>query len=269
MSRLDRALVERGLLGSRSRAAREIAAGRVGVNGRTVIKASHEVAETDELTVTEPDPWVARSAHKLLGALDAFDLNRSTITGLTALDAGASTGGFTQVLLHAGAAEVWAVDVGHDQLAPSLREDPRVHVREGLNLRELSASDVPIVDLVVADVSFISLRLLIGELLQATSADGELLLMVKPQFELARSALDKHGVVTSAAGRRRALDSVCEAIAEHAARIVDIAPSPLPGPSGNREYFLRVRPGRTPLKSDRLNEAAIPAHLDELMRGEA
>jgi 23S rRNA (cytidine1920-2'-O)/16S rRNA (cytidine1409-2'-O)-methyltransferase len=138
VSRLDRALVDRNMLGSRSRAAREIAAGRVDVNGRTVTKAAHEVAETDALTVTEPDPWVARSAHKLLGALEAFDLAPADLTGLSALDAGASTGGFTQVLLHCGLAEVWAVDVGHDQLAPMLREDPRVHVREGLNLRELA-----------------------------------------------------------------------------------------------------------------------------------
>ena len=268
MSRLDRVLVDRGLLNSRSRAAREIAAGRVSVNGRTASKASQDVKDTDDVTVTEPDPWVARSAHKLLGALDAFDLT-DELSGLTALDAGASTGGFTQVLLTRGVSQVWAVDVGHDQLAPTLREHPRVHMREGLNLRDLAASDVPANDLVVADVSFISLRLLIDPLLQATTGDGQLLLMVKPQFELARSALDKHGVVTTAANRRRALESVIAAVAEHGARVIDIAASPLPGPSGNREYFLRVRPGRTPLASDRLNEADIPAHLDEMMRGES
>ncbi|UVI34696.1 TlyA family RNA methyltransferase [Brevibacterium spongiae] len=289
MSRLDRALVDRGLVNSRSRAAREIAAGRVSVNGRTAAKASHDVAESDELSVTEPDPWVARSAHKLLGALDAFnlsgsdvsrsDLNQSDLSspaltrpaldGLTALDAGASTGGFTQVLLHHGVREVWAVDVGHDQLATLLREDPRVHVREGLNLRELGNSDVPVVDLVVADVSFISLRLLIEPLLAATAATGELLLMVKPQFELSRSSLDKHGVVTSGSNRRRALESVLSAVSEHSARVTDIAPSPLPGPSGNREYFLRVRPGRTPDESDRLDEASLPIHLETIMRGES
>ncbi|WP_181273288.1 TlyA family RNA methyltransferase [Brevibacterium oceani] len=282
MSRLDRALVERGILSSRSRAAREIAAGRVDVNGCTVTKSSHDVAESDEITVTEPDPWVARSAHKLLGALAAFDLlgahgtadpgspaEAGPLAGLTALDAGASTGGFTQVLLRHGVSEVWAVDVGHDQLAPILRDDPRVHVREGLNLRDLAASDVPTVDLVVADVSFISLRLLIGPLLAATASDGQLLLMVKPQFELARASLDKHGVVTSPANRRRAIDSVLDAVSEHDARVTDIAPSPLPGPSGNREYFLRVRPGRTPVTSDRLDEASIPAHLETIMRGES
>lgn len=278
MSRLDRALVDRELLSSRSRAAREISAGRVSVNGTTVTKSAHDVTDSDELRVTEPDPWVARSAHKLLGALDAFGLAGSPsplagspgpLAGITALDAGASTGGFTQVLLHHGAREVWAVDVGHDQLAPILRSDDRVHVREGLNLRELSASDVPKVDLVVADVSFISLRLLLAELLAATAENGQLLLMVKPQFELARASLDKHGVVASRANRRRALDSVLAGIGEHAARVVDIAPSPLPGPSGNREYFLRVRRGRTRTESDRLSEADIPAHLDEIMRGES
>ncbi|WP_413334610.1 TlyA family RNA methyltransferase [Brevibacterium sp. GP-SGM9] len=266
MSRLDRELVDRGLVNSRSRAAREIAAGRVSINGTTVTKPAHDVADSDDLIVTEPDPWVARSAHKLLGALESFEMTGS-LTGLTALDAGASTGGFTQVLLHHGVTEVWAVDVGHDQLAPSLRTDPRVHVREGLNLRELGASDVPQVDLVVADVSFISLRLLLEPLLAATT--GELLLMVKPQFELARASLDKHGVVTEAKNRRRALDSVIAAVAEHDARVIDLAPSPLPGPSGNREYFLRVRPGRTGTDSDRLSEADIPGHLETLMRGEA
>jgi 23S rRNA (cytidine1920-2'-O)/16S rRNA (cytidine1409-2'-O)-methyltransferase len=289
VSRLDRALVDRGILPSRSRAAREIAAGRVTVNGRPASKPSIEVAEADELTVTEPDPWVARSAHKLLGALEAFGLTgpehssrldpesgatpstatANPLAGITALDAGASTGGFTQVLLHHGAAEVWAVDVGHDQLAPVLRDDDRVHVREGLNLRELADSDVPAVDLVVADVSFISLRLLIGPLLAATDTDGELLLMVKPQFELARASLDKHGVVTSTANRRRALGSVIAAVDELDARVTDIAPSALPGPSGNREYFLRVRPGRTPAESDRLDQADIPTHLDDIMRGES
>ncbi|GAA1842678.1 SAM-dependent methyltransferase [Brevibacterium marinum] len=266
MSRLDRELVDRDLIASRSRAVREIAAGRVSVNGRTASKAAQNVAEADELTVSEPDPWVARSAHKLIGALENFSID--DCTGRTALDAGASTGGFTQVLLHEGASQVWAVDVGHDQFDAGLRRDPRVHVREGLNLRDLESSDVPKVDLVVADVSFISLRLLLAPLLAATVPSGELLLMVKPQFELARSALDKHGVVTSASTRRRALDSVLAGVAEHDARVVDIAASVLPGPSGNREYFLRVRPGRSRTESDRLNEADIADQLDQIMRGE-
>lgn len=266
MSRVDRALVDRELIATRSRAAREIAAGHVSVNGKTVTKPSTEVTDADDLAVTEADPWVARSAHKLLGALDAFAI--SDVSGASVLDAGASTGGFTQVLLHRGAGEVWAVDVGHDQFDSRLRADPRVHVREGLNLRDLAASDVPVVDLVVADVSFISLRLLIGPLLAATRPSGELLLMVKPQFELARSALDKHGVVSSAANRRRALDSVLSGIGEIDARVVDIAASVLPGPSGNREYFLRVRPGKTPAESDRLSEADITDHLETIMRGE-
>ncbi|WP_278373456.1 TlyA family RNA methyltransferase [Brevibacterium casei] len=267
-TRLDRALVDRGLLPSRSRAAREIAAGRVRVNGAPATKPSAEVADTDDITVSDPDPWVARSAHKLLGALDDFGIDR--LDGLTALDAGASTGGVTQVLLSRGVDEVWAVDVGHDQLAETLREDPRVHVREGLNLRDLVGSDVPAhsVDLVVADVSFISLRLLVEPLLGVVRPGGELLLMVKPQFELARSVLDKHGVVTKPADRRRAIESVLEAITRAGARVTDIAASPLPGPSGNREYFLRVRPESTPGASDRLVTAEIPDRLDEIMQAQ-
>lgn len=267
-TRLDRALVDRGLLPSRSRAAREIAAGRVSVNGTPATKPATEVADTDELTVSDPDPWVARSAHKLLGALSDFGIDG--LDGLTALDAGASTGGFTQVLLDRGVAEVWAVDVGHDQLAATLRTDPRVRVREGLNLRDLADSDVPAgsVDLVVADVSFISLRLLVAPLLGVVRPGGELLLMVKPQFELARSVLDKHGVVTKPADRRRAVESVLAAITEAGARATDIAPSPLPGPSGNREYFLRVRPESTPGASDRLVTAEIPDRLDEIMQAQ-
>lgn len=267
MSRLDRELVARGLLASRSRAAREIAAGRVSVNGNTVTKPAAEVAATDTLTVDDPDPWVARSAHKLLGALDDFGIDR--LDGIRALDAGASTGGFTQVILSRGAAEVWAVDVGHDQLAPTLRTDPRVRVREGLNLRDLADSDVPAVDLVVADVSFISLRLLLEPLLRTVRPDGELLLMVKPQFELARSVLDKHGVVTRTADRRRALDSVLTALTATGAHVTGIAASALPGPSGNREYFLRVRPESSAPQSARLDEAAITARLDEIMEGES
>lgn len=266
MSRLDRELVERELITTRSRAAREIAAGRVSVNGAVVSKPAQAVTDADELSVTEPDPWVARSAHKLLGALDAFSID--DFTGQTVLDAGASTGGFTQVLLHRGAKEVWAVDVGHDQFDAGLRQDSRIRVREGLNLRELASSDVPQVDVVVADVSFISLRLLLAPLLAATLPTGELLLMVKPQFELARGALDKHGVVSTVSKRRRALDSVLAGIGEHEASVIDIAGSVLPGPSGNREYFLRVRPGKTETESDRLNEADIAAHLDQIMRGE-
>lgn len=267
MTRLDRALVDRGVIRSRSRAAREIAAGHVCVNGRPVTKSSTPVADTDELRVAEADPWVARSAHKLLGAFDSFAIG--DLAGITALDAGASTGGFTQVLLSRHVAQVWAVDVGHGQFDPQLRDDSRVQVREGLNLRVLRDSDVPDVDLVVADVSFISLRLLLAELLAATKPTGELLLMVKPQFELARSALDKHGVVTNPAARRRALDSVVAAIAEADARVVDAAASVLPGPSGNIEYFLRVRPGSAAVDSDRLEPADLPGHLTTIMKGES
>jgi 23S rRNA (cytidine1920-2'-O)/16S rRNA (cytidine1409-2'-O)-methyltransferase len=243
VSRLDVALVQRGLVRSRNRAVREIAAGRVTVNGSTAGKASAQVADDDVLELTSADPWVARSAHKLLGALTDFGLTGFP-TGLVCLDAGASTGGFTQVLLEHGARHVYAVDVGHGQLAPELSEDPRVTDMSGHNLRELEpgwfTGPQPI-DLVVADVSFISLTLLLDRLLAATRPGGLLLLMVKPQFELTRAALDKHGVVTRAVDRAEAVVSVASAATGAEGEVFGWAPSRLPGPSGNREYFLGVR----------------------------
>ncbi|GAA4285210.1 TlyA family RNA methyltransferase [Brevibacterium daeguense] len=243
MTRLDVALVERGLVRSRNRAVREIAAGRVAVNGSTARKASVRVAPDDVLELTSADPWVARSAHKLLGALGDFGLTDFP-AGLVCLDAGASTGGFTQVLLEHGARHVYAVDVGRDQLAPELAGDARVTDLSGHNLRELEPawfSGPRPIDLVVADVSFISLTLLLDRLLTTTRPGGLLLLMVKPQFELTRSALDKHGVVTRAVDRAEAVVSVVSAVAGAGGQLFGWTPSRLPGPSGNREYFLGVR----------------------------
>ncbi len=242
MTRLDAALSARGLVSSRNRAAREIAAGRVRVDGRPASKASQQVSEDASIELLDPDPWVARSAHKLLGALDDLNLHES-IAGARALDAGASTGGFTQVLLQAGASSVLAIDVGRDQLDPIVAADPRVESREGVNLRDLTPgllSDAR-VDLVVADVSFISLRLLIAPLLSVCAPGALLLLMVKPQFESGRSALDKHGVVTRPADRADAIASVAQALRDNGVRIEAAATSALPGPSGNREYFLSGR----------------------------
>lgn len=241
--RLDTALVERGLARSRTRAAREIAAGRVTVDGAVVTKPSHPVHSGNALEIRAADPWVARSAHKLLGALEDLDLGDAP-AGAVCLDAGASTGGFTQVLLARGARRVHAIDVGHDQLAPELRADRRVHSLEGHNLRALEpawlAPDAA-VDLVVADVSFISLTLLVGPLLAVTRPGGLLLLMVKPQFERSRAALDRHGVVHRPEERAEAVIGVVEALAGLGAEVLDWAPSRLPGPAGNREYFVCVR----------------------------
>ncbi|WP_349828344.1 TlyA family RNA methyltransferase [Brevibacterium litoralis] len=239
--RLDQELAVRGLVTSRTRAAREIEAGRVRVDGRVVTKPATKIAADAVLTLDEVDPWVARSAHKLLGALDSF--GSVDPSGRVCLDAGASTGGFTQVLLERGAAEVFSVDVGHDQLSPVVVADPRVHDMPGRNLRDLEPAwlgERGSVDLVVADLSFISLTLVLDRLLAVTRPGGELLLMVKPQFELGRSALDKHGVVTDPRARARAVAGIAEAVAAAGARVVDWAPSVLPGPTGNREYFLRI-----------------------------
>lgn len=242
-ARLDRALVARGLVRSRTRAAREIAAGRVFVDDRAVTRAAHPTHPGSRLEVRAADPWVARSAHKLLGALTDLDCEDAPRAAVC-LDAGASTGGFTQVLLDRGARRVHAVDVGHAQLDPALRSDPRVHSLEGHNLRELEPSWLApdtAVDLVVADVSFISLTLLLDRLLAVARPGGLLLLMVKPQFELSRAALDKHGVAHCADDRAAAVVRVFDAVTRLGGAVLGWAPSRLPGPTGNREYFVCVR----------------------------
>lgn len=245
MNRLDVELVKRGLVASRTRAAREIAAGRVDVNGTVAQKPSLPVAPGDAVTLTDADPWVARSAHKLLGAFDDAGIGR--LDGLTCLDAGASTGGFTQVLLSRGAGHVYAVDVGHGQLDASLRTDPRVTDLSGHNLRNLSTEWTNgAVDLVVADVSFISLTVFTDRLVAVTKPGGSVLVLVKPQFELQRAALDKHGVVTQAQDRVRALHRVRTALEDSGVHIAGVWESHLRGPSGNREFFIYARRGDQP-----------------------
>lgn len=233
--RLDVAVVAAGQARSRSQAAELIRAGRVRLNGRVVTRPSQPVRPQDQVA-TQPDPWVSRAAHKLLGALDA--------SGITVpdrvLDAGASTGGFTQVLFSRGAGEVYAVDVGHNQLAGQLRDDPRVHVREGLNLRDLTLAhlDGRPVDLVVADVSFISMRLLLRPLFATLTVAGRALLMIKPQFEVGRERLGAGGVVRSAADRREAIEAVIADAAELGWAARWRSDSTLPGPAGNVEHFV-------------------------------
>jgi len=235
--RLDAALVAQGLARSRGQARDLIDGGRVTVNGRPAAKASLPVGPDDTLAA-ETDPWVSRAAHKLLGALDA---SGTEVAGRRALDAGASTGGFTQVLLARGAEHVTAVDVGHGQLAEPVASDPRVTSHEGLNLRDLTPAHVAApVDLVVADVSFISLTLLVAPL-RSVARDGAVaLLMVKPQFELGRAALDSRGVVADPARVPEAAELVARAAAEAGWREVWRGLSPLPGESGNREVFLKL-----------------------------
>ena len=235
--RLDAALVARGLARSRGQAADLIAAGRVRVNGGVARKASTPVTAADTLTA-ETDPWVSRAAHKLLGALDA---SGTSVAGVRALDAGASTGGFTQVLLARGALHVTAVDVGHGQLAEPVASDPRVTSHEGLNLRDLTPADVAApVELVVADVSFISLTMLVGPLRSVAREGAEALLMVKPQFELGRAALDSRGVVADRTRIPEAVDLVAAAAARAGWREVWRGPSLLAGESGNHEVFLKL-----------------------------
>jgi len=235
--RLDLALPERGLARSRSQARELIRSGRVLVDGHRADRPSALVSARHAITLTGDEPWVSRAAHKLLGALDALGWDD---LGSRALDAGASTGGFTQVLLSRAVDRVYAVDVGHGQLAPILRGDARVVAREGLNLRDLTLADLDglPVDLVVADVSFISLTLLLAPLFGVLGEGGRALLMVKPQFEVGREALGHGGVVRDERLRVRAVDRVVSAASQLGWEATWRAPSVLPGPSGNLEYFV-------------------------------
>ena len=250
--RLDRALVERGLARSRSQAQELIRAGRVTLDGREDLRASDLVEDGDRLEA-RTDPWVSRAAHKLLGALDDLGEGLPPLAGARVLDAGSSTGGFTQVLLERGVARVHAVDVGTDQLVPLLRDHPRVDVHERTNLRELALEHVGgvAVDLVVADVSFISLTLLLERFAAVTADTGAWLLMVKPQFEVGRDALGKDGVVRDPALRAQAVRAVVAAGEPLGWHPRATAPSRLPGPAGNAEVFVHltrtphVGPGRT------------------------
>jgi 23S rRNA (cytidine1920-2'-O)/16S rRNA (cytidine1409-2'-O)-methyltransferase len=236
--RLDRELVRRGLARSRTHAQAMINAGEVMVDGSVVERPGEQVAPSAAIHAPD-DRFVSRGAHKLIGALDDLQLS---VAG-RGLDAGASTGGFTQVLLARGCQEVIAVDVGSNQLAPVLRADPRVRLQERVNLRDLRlehVGGVP-VDLVVADVSFISLRLLVGPLVSVTRDDGWVLLLVKPQFEVGREFLGKGGVVRTREHQLQAISSVIDAAGEHGWRGVAAVASRLLGASGNREVFVLLR----------------------------
>lgn len=240
-ARADVALAARGLARSRTEGAALIRAGQVLLDGRPVRRPSDRVAADATLRLRDPGPrYVSRAAHKLVSALEAFP--DVAVAGRRALDAGASTGGFTQVLLERGAERVAAVDVGHDQLAPPVRADPRVLVREGLNVRDLTAEDIDgPVDLVVSDLSFISLRLVLAPLAGVCRPGAELLLMVKPQFEVGRRALPRTGVVTDPDARRDAVAGVAAAALGAGLAPRGLARSGLAGQDGNAEFFLRLR----------------------------
>ena len=242
--RLDAELARRGLARSREQAQALIEAGSVRVDGATASKAATQVEESAAILVVDVDgagAYVSRGAHKLIGALDAFP--GLDVRGRLALDAGASTGGFTQVLLERGVREVIAVDVGYGQLAWPLRTDPRVHCLERTNVRTLQAADLPEVpDLVVADLSFISLATVLPALIGVTSDRCDYVLMVKPQFEVGREHVG-NGVVRDPQLRHRAVAGVAEAARTAGLVVRGVAPSPLPGPSGNVEYFLWLSRG--------------------------
>jgi 23S rRNA (cytidine1920-2'-O)/16S rRNA (cytidine1409-2'-O)-methyltransferase len=244
--RLDVALLAAGLARSRTHARRIVEEGRARIDGRRADKPSAPVPDGARLTVVDvPDgiEYASRAAHKLAGALDLLELDPR---GLLCLDAGASTGGFTDVLLRRGADRVIAVDIGHEQLADHVREDARVEVRDGTSVRDLTPGMLGArVDLVVADLSFISLRTVLPALAGVIAPHGELLLMVKPQFEVGKQALPRTGVVTDPAARIRAVEGVVETAAEQGLELAAIGPSALPGQDGNREYFVHLRPSRS------------------------
>jgi len=243
--RLDAELVRRGLARSRDHASELVAAGRVKVSGAVATKPATGVT-TDVAIVVIEDPdkpdYVSRGGHKLAGALAVFGPLGLAVAGRRCLDAGASTGGFTDVLLRAGAAEVVAVDVGYGQLAWSLQSDDRVQVHDRTNIRDLDPAGIggP-VDVVVGDLSFISLRLVLDALLRVVKDDADLALMVKPQFEVGKERVGKGGVVRDVDLRIEAVAQVAASAASKGWGAQAVTTSPLPGPSGNIEYFLWLR----------------------------
>jgi 23S rRNA (cytidine1920-2'-O)/16S rRNA (cytidine1409-2'-O)-methyltransferase len=269
--RADVELVRRGLARSRRQAGELVAAGRVSVDGVVLVKPSVQVAEAALLAV-EPDPqdpgWASRAGGKLAGALDALEAHETgrrltgRVPGARCLDLGASTGGFTDVLLRRGATSVVALDVGHGQLVPALRDDERVTVVEGFNVRDLTAGDLdPAPDVVVGDLSFISLVLVVPALARSVAPGTDVLLLVKPQFEVGRERLGAGGVVRDPAQQAGSVVAVAAAGAEHGLRPLALVPSALPGPSGNREFFCWfVRDeGAVPVDDAVLREAAVTA----------
>ena len=239
--RLDMLLVERGLAPSRERARALVLAGLVRVGGVVVPKAGTSVPADADITLIQPDhPYVGRGGLKLAHALDAWAI---PVTGRDALDIGASTGGFTDVLLQRGAASVVALDVGHGQLDWRLRNDPRVVVREGVNARALTPAVLPgPVDIVTIDVAFISLRLIFPALTALVSSGADIVALVKPQFEAGRDQVGKRGLVTDPAVHEAVIARVTAEAASHGLARIAMMPSPIAGATGNREFFLHLRP---------------------------
>jgi 23S rRNA (cytidine1920-2'-O)/16S rRNA (cytidine1409-2'-O)-methyltransferase len=242
--RLDRALVAAGLAPSRARAQALIAAGAVRVDGAPALRAAAPIAAEARIELAgDPFPWVSRGGAKLAHALETFRLDPA---GAVALDLGASTGGFTEVLLAAGAAEVWAVDVGHGQLAPRLRADPRVHSLEGLNARDLTAGHVPPPDWIVADLAFIGLAKALPPALALARPGATLVALVKPQFEVGPAFVGKGGIVRDPAAVAAARAGVRGFLAAAGWRVIGEAESPIRGGDGNAEFLIAARKSASP-----------------------
>lgn len=259
--RLDAELVRRGMARSREQAVELIAAGRVSVGGQLAGKAATQVETSSAIVVADAadggEQYVSRGGHKLAGALAAFLPRGLVVEGRRCLDAGASTGGFTDVLLRAGARQVVAVDVGYGQLAWRLRIDPRVAVVDRTNVRDLTLEQVAgdPVELVVGDLSFISLTLVLPALVRCVKVGADLVLMVKPQFEVGRERLGSGGVVRDTALHAEAVRTVADAAWKLGLGVVGVTASPLPGPSGNVEYFVWLRAGAQLLDEEELARA--------------
>jgi 23S rRNA (cytidine1920-2'-O)/16S rRNA (cytidine1409-2'-O)-methyltransferase len=254
-TRLDAELVRRGLARSRESAVELITTGKVLVTGIRATKAATQVdAQTSITLADEQSEYVSRGGHKLAGALEDFP--KLIVAGKRALDAGASTGGFTDVLLRAEVAQVVAVDVGYGQLAWPIQQDPRVQILDRTNVRNLTLDQIgEPVALVVADLSFISLTLVLPALKSVSTANADFLVMVKPQFEVGREKLGAGGVVRDPALRVSAIEEVAIAAAENGLGVVGITASRLPGPAGNVEYFLWLQSGGAPFSHEKALKA--------------
>lgn len=237
--RIDNLLVARGFFESRESARRSIMAGDVRVGDRAIAKASELIAPDAAISVSQAPQYASRGAIKLAGALDFFGVD---VRGKVALDIGASTGGFTDCLLQRGAKQVYAVDVGHGQLAWKIRKDPRVVVLEKQNARFLSREHIPvIVDLCVIDVSFISLTLILPRAFELVTAGGMILALIKPQFELERKDVGRGGIVRDAGLHQKAQEKIVRFVEAAKQCVVGVVPSTITGADGNQEFFICIR----------------------------
>ncbi|WP_040884195.1 TlyA family RNA methyltransferase [Janibacter sp. HTCC2649] len=263
MARLDAELVRRGLARSRGEARELIEAGLVTAAGKVARKAATPADDASPIEVSSDGPrWVGRAAHKLDHALATWEPEGLAASGRSCLDVGASTGGFTQVLLARGASHVVALDVGRDQLVAELQADPRVTERSGTSIRDVGPDDLGTFDLVVGDLSFISLTLVLEPMALLTDPGADVVLLVKPQFEVGRGRLSKNGIVIDPRHRRQALKDVVAAAQAAGLGIQGLIRSPIHGGEGNTEYLLWVRSG----VSGTMDPGAVAAAVRELSK---